>query len=248
VTDLGVRRPPVREVVGASVQRPDGIPKSTGRFEFVGDLQAEGMLWGATRRAYVPRARILGVDVSPALAMRGVHAALTQEDVPGHRYQGQDVRDQPVLAAGEVRHWGEAVAVVAADDPETARRAAQAIVVELAELEPLTDVEEALRRGEVYRHVPVRRGDPEARGEVVVAGTYETGRQDPAPLGTESGLAVPDGAGGLDIWGPSQWVHIDHPQLADCLGLPPAQVRVHPAPRGGGGAGPGGPPRAAPPG
>jgi CO/xanthine dehydrogenase Mo-binding subunit len=79
----------------------------------------------------------------------------------------------------------------------------------------------------------VRRGDADARGEVVVEGTYETGRQDPAPLGTESGLAVPDGSGGVDIWGPSQWVHVDHGQLAACLGLPPEQVRVHPAKLGG---------------
>jgi CO/xanthine dehydrogenase Mo-binding subunit len=135
-----VRRPPVRGEVGVSVVRPDAIPKTTGRFEFVGDMEAEGMLWGATRRAYVPRARIVRVDVTPALAMRGVQAVLTQDDVPGHRYQGQDVTDQPVLAEGEIRHWGEAVAVVAADDPETARLAAQAVIVELEELEPLTDL------------------------------------------------------------------------------------------------------------
>lgn len=233
MSEVLVQRPAVRGGVGVSVPRPDGVPKVTGRFDFLGDLHAEGMLWGATRRAWLPRARLVHVDVTPALALPGVHAVLTQDDVPGHRYQGQKVTDQPVLAEGEVRCWGEAVAVVAAEDPETARRAAAAIVVDLEELEPLTDLEEALARGSVFRHVRVRRGDPEARGAVVVEDTYVTATQDPAALGTEAGLAVPDGAGGLDLWGPTQWTHVDRTQLAACLGLPPDQVRVQPCRLGG---------------
>ncbi len=233
MSEVLVQRPTVRGGVGESVPRPDAVPKVTGRFDFLGDLHAEGMVWGATRRAWLPRARLVRVDVTPALTMRGVHAALTQDDVPGHRYQGQKVTDQPVLAEGEVRTWGEPVAVVAADDPETARRAADAIIVELDELEPLTDLDEALARGSVFRHVRVRRGDPDARGEVVVEDTYTTATQDPAALGTEAGLAVPDGLGGLDLWGPTQWTHVDRTQLAACLGLSPEQVRVQPCRLGG---------------
>ena len=233
MSDVITRRPTVRGGVGESVTRPDGIPKVTGRFEFLGDMHAEGMLWGATRRAWLPRARIVRIDVTPALSMPGVHAALTQDDVPGHRYQGQDATDQPVLAEDEVRYWGEAVAIVAADDPETARRAAAAIDVELEALDPVTDLEDALARGQVFRHVPVRRGDPDARGEVVVEGTYTTATQDPAALGTEAGLAVPDGHGGVDLWGPTQWTHIDLKQLAACLALEPDQVRVQPCRLGG---------------
>ncbi len=233
MSDVSVRRPEVADGVGTSVLRPDGIPKVTGTFEFLGDQHAAGMLWGATRRAEVAHARLRHVDVTPALAMAGVHAVLTLDDVPGHRYQGQKTTDEPVLAEEEIRRCGEAIAVVAADDPETARRAAQAIVVELEELEPLTDLEEALARGELFRHVRVRRGDPDARGEVVVEDTYAIATQDPAALGTEAGLAVPDGNGGLDLWGPTQWTHVDLPQLAACLALDPTQVRVHPARLGG---------------
>jgi xanthine dehydrogenase D subunit len=233
MSDLAVARAAVRDGVGAAVLRPDGVPKATGRFEFLGDQHAAGMLWGATRRAPVAHARILAVDVTPALARPGVHAVLTAADVPGHRYQGQKVTDEPVLAEGVVRRAGEPIAIVAADDPETARLAAAAVEVHLDELGPVTDLEEALARDAVFRHVRVRRGDPDARGEVVVEGCYETATQDPAPLGTEAGLAVPDGHGGLDLWGPTQWTHIDLPQLAACLALDPAQIRVHPARLGG---------------
>ena len=219
--------------VGTSVPRPDATAKVTGSFEFLGDMHADGMLWGATRRAWVAHARILRIDATAALAMPGVHAVLTQDDVPGHRYQGQAVTDQPVLAEGRVRYWGEPVAIVAADDAETARLAAEAIVVDLEELDPLVDLEAALEHGEIFRHVPVRRGNPDLHGEVVIEGTYVTSSQDPAPLGTEAGLAIPDGTGGVDLWGPTQWVHIDLEQLAACLALTPAQVRVQPCRLGG---------------
>jgi xanthine dehydrogenase D subunit len=223
----------VRGGVGESVARPDGVPKVTGEFRFLGDLEADGMLWGATCRAPVPHGRVTAIDLEPAWAMPGVRAVLTQADVPGHPYQGQHTTDQPVLCDGVVRHVGEPVAVVAADDEETARLAAEAIVVSIEPLPPLVDVEEALERGEVFRHVRVRRGDPDRHGEVVVEGYYENGFQDQAPLGTEAGLAVPDGAGGVDVWGPTQWTHVDHRQLVACLGLDDGQVRVHPAGLGG---------------
>ncbi|HDL49400.1 MAG TPA: xanthine dehydrogenase subunit D, partial [Actinobacteria bacterium] len=218
----------VRGGVGESVRRPDGVPKVTGRFAYVGDLHTEGMLWGATRRIYVPHGRIIHIDITPAQPMPGVQAVLTQDDVPGFKYQGQIVQDQPVLAEQEVRYWGEPVALVAAESRETARVAAEAIITDVEPLEPLTNLEEALDRGEVFRHMTVRRGDPDAHGTVVVEGYYETPSVDQAPLGTEAGLAIPDGSGGVDLYPPSQWIHVDHEQLVRCLALDPEQVRVHP--------------------
>jgi xanthine dehydrogenase D subunit len=222
----------VRGGVGESVRRPDGVLKVTGRFAYVGDLHADAMLWGATRRVYVPHGRIVRLDVTPAL-MPGVAAVLTQADVPGLKYQGQVVQDQPVLADGEIRYWGEAVALVAAEGRELARAAADAIVVEVEALEPVTNLEEALDDSAVFREMHVRRGDPDARGTVVVEGYYETPNIDQAPLGTEAGLAIPDAAGGVDLYPPSQWIHVDHEQLVRCLAVQPEQVRVHPTGLGG---------------
>src|SRR5205085_4218669 len=76
-------------------------------------------------------------------------------------------------------------------------------------------------------------GDPDARGDVSVEGTYEIGSQDQAFLGPESGLAVPDGEGGVDIYVATQWLHVDREQVAPCLGLPEEQVRIHLAGVGG---------------
>ena len=223
--------------VGASAPRPDAPLKVLGRFAYASDLHIDGMLWGATVRSPHPRARIVGIDVAPALAIRGVATVLTAEDVPGHRFYGIKVADQPVLAAHEVRYVGEPVAIVAADHPETARRAVDAVRVSYELLVPLTDPEAALSGagdpidpgGNVARHVRIRHGDVSSargRAEVVVEGEYSTGVQDPAFLGPEAGLAIPDGSGGIDLYVASQWIHDDRRQIAAALGLDPSRVRL----------------------
>jgi xanthine dehydrogenase D subunit len=220
--------------VGDSPRRPDGPLKVRGAFTYSSDLSADGMLWGATVRSPHPYARIVAIDASEALASPGVQAVLTHKDVPGRKVYGLEIQDQPILAIDVVRYWGEAVALVAADHPERARRAAQKVRVEYEVLKPLTDPEVALTDaaprlhpdGNITRHVKIRHGDQGARADVVVRGEYEIGMQDQAPLGPESGLAIPYGDGGVDLHIATQWLHIDRDQLAASLALPPEKVRL----------------------
>lgn len=226
--------PRVREGVGASAQRPDAISKVTGEFAYSSDLWMENMLWGATVRSPYPAAHIRGIDISAALATRGVYAVLTHEDVPGENVFGLERADQPVLAEDVVRYQGEPVAVVAADHPEIARRAAERVAVDYEVLEPVVDVRAALAPdsrklhpdGNVVRHLRVRKGEPDPVAEVVVTGEYEVGMQDQAFLGPESGLAVPDGDGGVDLYVATQWLHVDQQQMSRALGVLPDQVRL----------------------
>ncbi len=223
----------VREGIGVSARRPDGEPKVTGNFAYASDLSSKGMLWAATARSPHAHARLKKVDIAPALAMAGVRSVLTQDDVPGNPLFGQEEQDQPVLCDGLARYWGEPFAVVAAEDEETARSAAAAIIAEWEPLEPLVDPEAAVEQGSVFRGMKIRRGDEAAEGSVVVEGFYETATQDQAPLGPEAGLAIPDGAGGLDLYATSQWIHVDHRQIVECLDMEPEQIRCHPAGIGG---------------
>jgi xanthine dehydrogenase D subunit len=222
----------IRGGIGESVRRPDGVPKVTGEFAYSSDLWADGMLWGATLRSPHPRARIAGVNLAPALALPGVHAVLTHEDVPGRKLYGLEIADQPVLAFDTVRYQGEPVAIVAADHPETARHAAATIEVAYEPLTPITDPEDASeaeplhRGGNVLRHVHIEHGDPDARADVTVTGEYEVGMQDQAFLGPESGLAVPAEDGGVDLYVSTQWLHVDRDQVAGALDLPPEKVRI----------------------
>jgi CO/xanthine dehydrogenase Mo-binding subunit len=238
--------------VGELVPRLDAPPKVKGEFAYASDLVVPGMLWGHTLRSPHPHARILAIDISEAVAMPGVHAVLTHEDVPGQKTYGLEFADQPVLAIDRVLYHGEPVALVAAEHPEQARRAAERIRVSYEEREPVADMERALEmtdlhpdkptrghgyldddRPNVVRHLGVRHGDPGVEGDVSVSGYYEVGIQDQAFLGPESGLAVPDGEGGVDIYVATQWLHVDRSQVAPCLNLPLEQVRVHLAGVGG---------------
>ncbi|MDQ6879312.1 MAG: xanthine dehydrogenase subunit D [Candidatus Dormibacteraeota bacterium] len=227
--------------IGESVRRPDAVLKVKGEFPYSSDLQADGMLWGATVRSPHPYARIVAIHATEALSMPGVRAVLTHEDVPGRKVYGLEVPDQPVLAVDVVRYWGEAVALVAADQPEQARRAAHKVHVDYQALVPLTDPEVALLPeaprlhpdGNITRRVKIRHGDQSARADVVVSGEYEVGMQDQAPLGPESGLAIPDGDGGVDLYIATQWLHVDRDQLAEILALPPDKVRLTMAGVGG---------------
>jgi CO/xanthine dehydrogenase Mo-binding subunit len=209
--------------VGESVRRVDAIPKVTGTFGYASDLWAEGMLWGATLRSPHPHARIRGIDTAAAAALPGVHAVLLAADLPGKRTFGLNFDDQPVLAGGLVRHHGEPVAVVAADTPAIAHRAAALIAVDWAPLPAVTDAEAAMAPeaprlhdfGNVLRHVHIVHGHPDtAEADVWVDGYYETGMQDQAPLGPEAGLAIPAPDGGIDLFVATQWLHVDAEQLA----------------------------------
>lgn len=225
--------------VGESAPRPDGVPKVTGAFSFSSDLHADAMLWGRTLRSPHPHARLVSLDISGALGIAGVVAVLTAEDVPGRNAYGLTLPDQPVLAHDIVRYEGEPVAVVAADHPETAQMALDAIVTEYEPLPAVTDPELAAAAapihpdGNVIHTVPIRRGAIDGAAEVVVEGSYEVGIQDQAFLGPESGLAVPDGAGGVDLYVATQGLHQDLVQVAPCLGLTPEEVRLHLAGTGG---------------
>ena len=238
--------------VGASPLRPDGTPKVTGEFAYASDLWMDGMLWGVTLRSPHPYARIDFIEIGEALATPGVHAVLTHEDVPGSKYYGLEIADQPVLAIDVVRYHGEPVALVAADHPEIARRAASKIQVGYHVYEPVTDARHALGhprwnlvhdapgrvsglseeaaplhpRGNLVRHVKIRKGETAPAADVVVAGEYEVGMQDQAFLGPESGLAVPAAGGGVELYVATQWLHVDQRQICDALGLPAEQVRL----------------------
>jgi xanthine dehydrogenase D subunit len=232
---IATREGTIRGRLGDSAPRPDGMAKTQGAFAFAGDLSADGFLWGATLRSPHAHARIRGIDLSAAWKIDGVAAIVTASDVPGRPTYGLISKDQPVFADDVVRYVGEPVAAVAADHPETCRRALAAIVVDYETLPPLLDPERAIDGshpaihpdGNVIRRQRIIAGDQSLVGEVVVEGTYELGMQDQAFLGLEAALALPDpGGAGVELFVATQWLHEDRGQIAACLGLAPEKVRL----------------------
>jgi CO/xanthine dehydrogenase Mo-binding subunit len=186
-------------VIGRSVPSLEGPAKVSGAAQYAVDARLPGMLWAKALRSPYPHARIISVDASRALALPGVYAVITGDDVRGMR-TGNTFRDEPVIAWDEVRVVGDKVAAVCAVDNDTAERALALIDVAYEELPALLTAAEAMREGaplihpdfatyegitpletpsNAYGHVVKTAGDV-ARGfgeaDVIVERTYETPR------------------------------------------------------------------------
>src|SRR5512135_1426466 len=129
-------------VVGQAVPRVDGPAKASGSARYVDDLTRPGMLWGATLRSPLPRGRLLGVDRDPSFDWSGV-TIVTAADVPVNVVATIE-RDQPVLAADEVRHVAEPIALVACADRLRLERALAHLTPRIEPLPAVLGIGEAL--------------------------------------------------------------------------------------------------------
>jgi len=250
-------------------QRPVSIPTGTGRVGtrhgkytgreavlgervFVADMKEPGMIFGALRFSDHPRAKVLKIDVSEALAVPGVVRILTAKDVPGQRFMGSITLDWPVLVAeGETTCFvGDVLATVAATDEAIAREAAAKIKVDYEVLPPVTDLFEALKpecpqvapkfKGNVLHRAEVQVGNAEealAGSAFVTRNRFTTQRVEHAFLEPEATFALPwekDGQPGVKVFSCSQGVYEDRHQLALLLELPKSRVNVVQVQNGGG--------------
>jgi len=185
--------PPTQyKVIGTRPIRHDGVDKVTGRAIYGADMQLAGLLHGKVLRSPHAHARIKSIDTSEALAVPGVHAVVTSEDLPdpGNRIAelgegAVNLSDLSanVLARGKVLYKGHPVAAVAAVSPHVAEEALSKIQVEYEKLPAVTWVLDAMQPnapqlheglltdslGEssdqpsnVSKHLHFEQGDPEA--------------------------------------------------------------------------------------
>jgi CO/xanthine dehydrogenase Mo-binding subunit len=225
-------------IVGQRVRRPDAPEKVKGTALYIEDLDFPGSLHAATLRSPHAHARIARLDVAAARRLPGVRAVLTAAEIPGKNLIPMVQADWPCLAASEVRHVGEAVALVAAESREAAAAALRAIEIEYEPLPAELDPEQALVRGEVFSHWKVRHGDPAAQfvraDVVVVEGTYHTPYQEHAYIEPNGMIAMPDGFGGVVVYGSLQCPFYVQKAVAAALGCDLARARIVQTVTGGG--------------
>ncbi len=213
-------------------------PHTRGESLFVGDLpDPPGLLHAAVLASPVPHARILRLDTTPAAGFDGVAAVLTAADVPGENQIGGIVQDEPLLAEGEVHFVGQPIAVVIADSPRTARRAADAINDEYQELPGVFDPRDAAAAGSLI--VPSRTfslGDvDQAWGEcaVVVEGRAESGGQEHLYLESQGALVMPQEGNRLRVISSTQAPTAVQRVVAKVLGRSMNDIEVDVARLGG---------------
>ncbi len=232
--------------IGQSVPRIDAVGKVTGEALFPGDFNLENQAYMKILFAGRPHALILRVDITQAVALPGVLAVFTAEDVPVNEY-GLIVNDQPVLCglnspkphADRVRFAGDQVALVVAETEEIAAEALELIKVEYQDLPIITDPRVALQADQPLLHPDhgsnvfikyrIRKGDVDsafAGADVIVEGYYQTPAQEHAYLQPEAGISYVDEEGRVTVIVGGQWTHEDREQIAHALGLPEEQIRV----------------------
>lgn len=246
--------PLVARYTGASVRRVEDPRLVAGRGRYLDDIRLHGLLHAAFVRSPHAHARLLHVDAAPALASRGVVAALTAHDVAGRDLTLSPRLDAPgfvpttwpALPASRLRFVGEPVAVVAASDPYAAADGCEAVVVEYEPLPALSDIDGALAPGAPLLHDAVpgnvlieRRyahGDVDgsfAAAAVVVRETFTHGRCSASPIEPRGLIARWEGDD-LTVWVGTQVPHVLRGALALAFGLTEGRVRVIVPDTGGG--------------
>ncbi len=224
-------------VVGNLTPKPDAILKATGKAIYAADLYFEGMLHAKVLRSPYPHARILRIDTSHAIALPGVVAVLTAEDVPGDKTHGVVRKDWPVFATDKVRYVGDAIAMVVAEGEAVASKALELIKVDYEPLPVVTSPQEALKPdapkvhegGNLLKHISIRRGNVEeafAKADVVVERLYRTPTYEHAYMEPEAGVATIDNEGNITVYVGSQIPFLDRRQIAESLAIPEEKVRV----------------------
>jgi xanthine dehydrogenase YagR molybdenum-binding subunit len=224
--------------VGRETVRIDGVERVTGAARYSADIQLPGMLYAAVARCPYAHARIRSIDVSAAEALPGVRYILTHQNAPPIPWHSRVSR----IFDTELRHEGEEVAAVAADDSEPAARAVRLITVDYEPLPFVIDPEAALGpdapqvhpEGNVLKDDDGQPGETYTRGDldqgfraadVVVEGRYTTPAQMHNALETHGGVAAWDGAT-LTVYESTQAIYDVRDRLARALGLRRSQVRV----------------------
>jgi CO/xanthine dehydrogenase Mo-binding subunit len=244
------------KAIGARVPRYDGVAHVTGRSTYVDDVRVPGMLWAKALRSPLHHAGITKLDTRAAEKLKGVHAIVTHDDVPlnvyGHLSALGIPADEPLLAEDDVRWKGQVIAVIAAEDEETAQAAVDAIEIDLEERPALFDVRRAFdpdaprihQWGNWYPHFEggldrrqIRRGDIAAafeRADVIVQGVYRPAAIEHSPIETQTALAVPEANGRLTIHSSTQALYFSMGVVAAHLEWPLNKLKLVGGTVGGG--------------
>lgn len=233
--------------VGTSGTRYEGLELAVGAKDYIDDLDLPGMLHAAVRLADHARADVLRIDTRRAAAEPGTVRVFTAADVAGALKVGLIHKDWPVFIpeGGRTSYVGDVLALVVADDRETARRAADLVDIEYRPLRVITDPVAAVDDpddavwgldGNVLSRSVYQRGDTDAalaRSAHTVHETFQTQRVEHAFLEPESTLAVYRDDDTLLVYSGGQGVWDDRDQMASVLGIDSSRITVELVSNGG---------------
>ena len=241
--------------IGRRTRRVEDERLVTGRGRYAGDIKLDGLLYVAFCRSTLPHARIRAIDRSAALAMPGVIAIWTADDLPevaaglsDFTPEGIERRGRPILNRDELNYVGEAYAMVVAETAYQAQDAAEQVYPELDPLSGVGDVMSATAGGAPTVHggmksniahsASITYGDIKeafAPDRVTAKIRLTTARIAGAAMEPRNVTATPDSeSGGIKVWTSTQNVFGVKAAVTSALGLAADKVRVLAEDVGGG--------------
>lgn len=223
--------------VGCSFPRFDAWSKVSGAEKYAADVYAPDMLWAGAKRAGIAHGEILAIHTADAKSVPGVFRVLTSKDVPGTNRQGIVHKDQPVLAGDRIRHCGEPVALVLAENREALKQALFRIQIDVDPLPGVFDPEEALKpdapmvhaAGNTLLSAVIRTGDAAkafSDCDVILEDCFEVPFQEHAFIETENGIAHQNPDGSLVMTVSTQAPFRDRMEIGHALGLDFSSIRI----------------------
>jgi xanthine dehydrogenase YagR molybdenum-binding subunit len=208
-------------VVGHPHTRVSSAARVSGGARFISDIELSGMVHAAVLRSPHANARVASLDRAAAEALPGVRAVIGPGDLPD--------RDRRPVLTDAPAYAGAAVAAVAADTPDQAERALEALAPGWEPLAFVVDLDEGLARQEFTEDPEeTSRGDVDAAldgAAAVIEAEYRTPTQIQTPLEPHCAVAVWD-SGGLTVWSSTQGIFAARDELARAFELEPDDVRV----------------------
>ena len=201
-------------LLGSRVHRLDVEEKVLGYGKYPDDYYLDGMCYGTALRSKYPRARVLSIDTTAAKALPGIIDVFTAADIPGENKIGHLKHDQyTMIPVGGLTHYlGDAIALVAAEDMETAEKAKKLIKVEYEVLPAVHNIQEAAAEGaplvfdeettnvQAYKHVSRGNADEAiSKAAHVISHHFETPWTEHAFLEPECAVAYIDDDGDVMI-------------------------------------------------
>lgn len=232
----------------ASLRRQDARLKVTGKIKYADDIEIEGMIYGRIKFSDIPSGILKKIEAGDNSAITGFIGMVTGDDIKGSNKIGMVEQDQPgIVGIGEqIRSVSDPMAAVFSETREGAEKALSELTVEYEELPGIYSIKEALeegaplihdiKKGNIIYNGTLERGNPKEAlkaSDIVVSGNFSTSRVAHGYMEIESGYAVPDGQGGVEIYYPTQAVFDDRRQVAGALGMEEEKIRVIQLPTGG---------------
>lgn len=223
--------------VGTSVTRKDAYEKATGKAKFAADYNFTNQLYGKVITSPFAHAKIKKIDIAAALTIPGVKAVLTYKDIPGKNIVPLVFPDMPFLAENDVKFYGEAVALIAAETKEIADEAAKKIKIEYKTLKPLLTIKESIKQNKVIKEYKILKGDINKGfkdADFVLENEFHTPYQEHAYLETNGMVAELTDNGTMTVFGSMQCPFYVHDAVSQILGFPQNKVQIIQAATGGG--------------